>query len=210
MALNRCYAIKFGSICYLCRMKKKLAILASGTGSNAAQLVQHFANHSAAEVAVLISNNPHSGIFALGQTHGVATVLHPNEDFVTGEAVVTTLQAHQVDLIVLAGFLRKIPTSLISAYPNRIINIHPALLPDFGGKGMYGKHVHEAVRQSGTTRTGITIHLVDQQYDHGAHLAQYTCPVEPTDSAEDIAKRVQKLEHAYYPVEVEKYVEQLG
>jgi phosphoribosylglycinamide formyltransferase-1 len=210
MTLNRCYAIKFGSIYYLCGMKKKLAILASGTGSNAAQLVQYFTNHPTAEVAVLISNNPHSGIFALGQTHGIATVLHPNDDFVNGESVVSSLRAHQVDLIVLAGFLRKIPTTLISTYPNRIINIHPALLPDFGGKGMYGKYVHEAVRQSGTTRTGITIHLVDQQYDHGAHLAHYTCPVEPTDSVGDIAKRVQELEHAYYPVEVAKYLNQLS
>jgi phosphoribosylglycinamide formyltransferase 1 len=191
-------------------MKKKIAILASGTGSNAEQLVRYFSDHPEITVTHLITNNPKSGIFAIGQTYGIESVLFSNEDFVTGEQVLRYIKPQRIDLVVLAGFLRKIPELFLQAYPNRIVNIHPALLPDFGGKGMYGTHVHEAVRQSGVNQTGITIHLVDNQYDHGTQIAQYTCQVDPNDTVADIAHKVQLLEHSYYPSEVEKYLKNLS
>jgi phosphoribosylglycinamide formyltransferase 1 len=187
-------------------MKKRIAILASGTGSNAAQLVRYFNNHSSAEVVLLVSNNPNSGVFDIGLTHSIDALFITNQEIVSGEKLVDALVKHKIDLVVLAGFLRKIPQTTLQAFPNRIINIHPALLPDFGGKGMYGNHVHEAVRQSGATQTGITIHLVDDQYDHGAHLAQYSCAVKPEDTVDRIAEKVQKLEHEFYPIEVEKFI----
>jgi len=187
-------------------MKKRLAIFASGNGSNAEKLMHYFAENPHAEVTLVVSNKPDAGVLKHAENHTVETCVFENADFVSGEKVLANLQQRDIDYIVLAGFLRKIPDTLIAAYAGRIINIHPALLPKFGGKGMYGMHVHTAVKEAGETKTGITIHLVDEEFDNGEHLAQYTCPVTAEDTPATIAAKVQSLEHQYFGPTIEKYI----
>lgn len=187
-------------------MKKRLAIFASGNGSNAEKLMHYFAENPHAEVVLVVSNKSDAGVLKHAENHMVETCVFENADFVSGEKVLANLQQRDIDYIVLAGFLRKIPDTLIAAYARRIINIHPALLPKFGGKGMYGMHVHTAVKEAGETKTGITIHLVDEEFDNGEQLAQYTCPVNAEDTPATIATKVQSLEHQYFGPTIEKYI----
>lgn len=183
-----------------------LAIFASGTGSNAQKIIQHFQNHPNIRVALVVSNKPAAGVLDKAAAAAIPTLLIEKERFFRGDSFHPELSSHGIDFIVLAGFLWKVPPALIKAYPSRIINIHPALLPKYGGKGMYGNFVHEAVIAAGEKESGITIHYVDEQYDHGGTIFQVTCPVLTDDTPETLANRIHALEHQHFPAVIESVV----
>lgn len=184
----------------------KIAVFASGTGTNAAKLIDYFNTSSVARVALVVCNKPGAGVLALADKAGIPTLIIEKEMFFRGDAYLPQLQAAGIGFLVLAGFLWKVPQALIDAFPRRIVNIHPALLPKFGGKGMYGQYVHEAVLQAGERETGITVHYVDEHYDSGDIIFQTACPVLDDDSPETIAARIHQLEHLHYPRVVEEAV----
>lgn len=186
----------------------RIAIFASGTGTNADKIMTHFSDLPGSDVVLILSNRPDAGVLQYAEKHGVATLVFDRPTFYQSESVLEALQAAQVDWVVLAGFLWLVPEYLIHAYPKRIINIHPALLPDFGGKGMFGSHVHEAVAKAGIEQTGITIHYVNAKYDDGAIIFQATCVIEKGDQPNDIAAKVHKLEHRYFPKVLENLIRQ--
>lgn len=185
-------------------MSLKIAILASGSGSNAENIIRYFSTGEKFAFPVIISNKPDAFVHERAQTLGIPSVTFSREDFLSGEPVLNFLKEKEIDCIVLAGFLMKVPEVLINAYPDRIINVHPALLPKYGGKGMYGRHVHEAVAAAGETETGITIHYVNSHYDEGNVIFQAKCPVSPTDTADMIAEKVHALEYEYFPKVIEE------
>lgn len=185
---------------------KKIAVFASGNGTNAENLIRYFQKHPSAKVVAVFSNNPRAGVIQKAEALGVACEQFDRQQFTQVNDILHKLKYYGVDLIVLAGFLWKIPSRMIKEYPKRIINIHPALLPDFGGKGMYGKRVHEAVLQSGKTQSGITIHLVNEQYDKGEIIFQAKTGVEKTDTADDLANKIHRLEYKYFPKVIEQYL----
>jgi phosphoribosylglycinamide formyltransferase-1 len=184
----------------------KIAVFASGTGTNAAKLIDYFKTSPVARVALVVCNKPGAGVLTLAEKAGVPTLLIEKEKFFRGDAYLPQLKEAGIEFLVLAGFLWKVPQALIDAFPRRIVNIHPALLPKFGGKGMYGQYVHEAVLQAGERETGITVHFVDEHYDSGDIIFQTACPVLDGDSPETIAARIHQLEHAHYPRVVEEVV----
>ncbi|HPG12191.1 MAG TPA: phosphoribosylglycinamide formyltransferase, partial [Chitinophagaceae bacterium] len=155
---------------------KKIAVFASGAGSNAQKIIDHFRNHDTIHVALIVSNKPEAAVLKIAARENIPTLVIDKEKFFQGNGYVEELNKEKIDLIVLAGFLWKIPLLLIKAYPEKIINIHPALLPKYGGKGMYGNHVHQAVLNNREKESGITIHFVDEIYDHGQIIFQTTCP----------------------------------
>ena len=183
-----------------------IAIFASGMGSNAKKIIEYFKKSELIKVALVVCNNPAAGVLKIASTENIPVLLIDKERFFRGDAHIPELKAHHVDFIVLAGFLWKIPGGLINAFPGRIINIHPALLPGFGGKGMYGNRVHEAVIAAGEKESGITIHYVDGHYDNGDIIFQAKCPVEAGDTAESLASRVHQLEHKHYPRVIENLI----
>jgi phosphoribosylglycinamide formyltransferase 1 len=183
---------------------KRIAIFASGTGTNAARIIEHFGNHASVQVAMVVCNKPQAGVLSVAAHHQIETLLIDRDRFFSGDGYVTLLQEKKIDWIILAGFLWKVPPTLLQGYKGHIVNIHPALLPAFGGKGMYGQHVHEAVIASKNTESGITIHQVDEEYDHGATLFQARCPVLPDDTAHTLAARIHALEHQHYPRVIEE------
>ena len=176
-----------------------IAIFASGAGSNAAQIIQHFSSSAKIKIALIVCNKPGAGVLNIAANAGIPSLLIEKEQFFKGDTYLPELQKHPIDFIVMAGFLWKIPKTLINAYPKKIINIHPALLPKYGGKGMFGHHVHEAVINNKETESGITIHYVDELYDNGAVIFQATCTVDKNDSADSLSKKIHLLEHAHYP-----------
>jgi len=180
-------------------MAQNLIIFASGAGSNAQAIIDHFREDPEVRISLIVCNKPGAGVLSIAARENIPTLLVEKERFFRGDAYVPEISSHTPGLVVLAGFLWKLPPALVEAFRGRIINIHPALLPRYGGKGMYGHHVHEAVKASGDRHTGITIHQVDERYDHGAPIFQALVAVEPDDSPESIAKKVQKLEHQHYP-----------
>jgi phosphoribosylglycinamide formyltransferase-1 len=188
----------------------KLAIFASGAGSNAQKLIEYFGAEGAGDqkinIGLVVSNKQEAGVLKIATANQIPTLIIDKDPFFKGDAYVGELQGAGIDFIVLAGFLWKVPAKLIQAYPGAIVNIHPALLPKYGGKGMYGHFVHEAVINNKDLESGITIHLVDEQYDHGAHLFQATCPVLADDTANTLAARIHQLEHAHYAQVIEKAV----
>lgn len=184
--------------------KVRLAIFASGTGSNAQKIIERFKNSDGIEVALVVSNKAEAGVLHIANTHAIETLIIEKERFFKGDGYISTLKEKGIDWIILAGFLWKMPPAMIKAWPGHIINIHPALLPAYGGKGMYGKHVHEAVIAAGESQSGITIHYVDELYDHGDHIFQATCSVEKTDTADSLAQKIHVLEHRHFGEEIEK------
>lgn len=182
----------------------RLAIFASGAGSNALKIIEHFEGHATIKVVLVACNKPGAGVLSIARQNNIDALLIEKENFFRGDGYVDALKSYQVNFIVLAGFLWKIPDTLISAFPGSIINIHPALLPGFGGKGMYGNHVHEAVLAAGEKESGITIHYVDGHYDNGDIILQSTCMVETNDTPETLAAKVHALEHRYYPQVIEE------
>ena len=183
----------------------RIAILASGSGTNAQRLMEHFHLHQHAEVALIGCDQPKAGVVQRAWAHQVPIYLFSGAGLKDG-TVQRELQGQRIDLIVLAGFMRLVPLEVVQAYPDRIINIHPALLPKFGGKGMYGHHVHEAVIAAKEAESGITIHYVNERYDEGEHIAQFRCPVLPNDTPDSLSERIHGLEHAHYPEVVERIV----
>jgi phosphoribosylglycinamide formyltransferase-1 len=184
---------------------KKIVIFASGSGSNAEKIILHFRNSSSVVVAGIFSNKPDAKVLDRAQMFNIPSFVFTKEEL-NSNAVLEQLDEIQPDLIVLAGFLLKFPAEIIHSYTNKVINIHPALLPKYGGKGMYGMSVHRAVLENKEAETGITIHYVNEYYDEGAIIAQYRTNVESCISAEEIANEVQKLEHVFFPLEVEKLI----
>ncbi|WP_240409922.1 phosphoribosylglycinamide formyltransferase [Flavisolibacter nicotianae] len=189
--------------------KHRLAVFASGAGSNAQKLIDYFKTSPFATVALIVCNKAGAGVLSIAEKEGIPSLLIEKEQFFRGNAYLPQLQEAGIDFLVLAGFLWKIPQVLISAYPKRMVNIHPALLPKFGGKGMYGQYVHEAVLQAGEMETGITIHYVDEHYDNGDIIFQTACPVLDGDTPEVVANRIHQLEHLHYPRVVEEVVRNL-
>lgn len=187
-----------------------MAVFASGSGTNAERFIEYFKDSSLAEVALVCCNNPDAFVLERARRHGVPAWLFTNQELKSGEPVLRKLQEEKIDFIVLAGFLRLIPAELVEAYPDRIVNIHPALLPKWGGKGMYGMRVHEAVLQAREMETGITIHYVNNRYDEGNIIFQASCPVQPEDTVEDIARKIHQLEHRHYPSVVEDLLKKLA
>jgi phosphoribosylglycinamide formyltransferase-1 len=186
--------------------KFRLAIFASGSGTNAQEIINYFKNHAAIEVALVLSNNPKAYVLTRAADSDIPSRIFDKQIYLESEQILDWLRAYQVTHVVLAGFLWLVPPYLIRAYPHRIINIHPALLPKYGGKGMYGTRIHELVKSSGEVETGITIHLVDDNYDEGRILFQAQCVVEPTDTPQTIAAKVHELEYRFYPKIIEKMV----
>lgn len=190
-------------------MKKRIAIFASGTGSNAERFMEHFKASALAEVVLILSNNTDAGVLQKAKRHEVRTVVVSNKEAASGEGMTALMKQHSVDFIVLAGYMRLIPIELTRAYDRKMVNIHPSLLPKYGGKGMYGGHVHEAVIAAGEAESGITIHYVNEVYDDGEVLFQTTCNVDSGDNADALAQKIHALEHQHYPVVVEKLLTSL-
>jgi len=182
----------------------RIAILASGGGSNARKIIEYFAENPVAEVVLLLSNNAKSGIFEFGPEYGIPALLLEKSQYTDAAYQISLFKEHQIDLIILAGYLKLIPAALIQVYPNQILNIHPSLLPKFGGKGMYGMRVHEAVMASEEHRSGITIHFVNEVYDEGEILLQRALMIDETWDAKQLQQEVQRLEHQYFPTTIEK------
>lgn len=187
-------------------MKQKIAIFLSGSGSNARNICTYFKNHEAIEVAMLLSNKENSGAKAIGEAFNIPSIVFNREQFYHSEFVINELTKHQINTIILAGFLWLIPENLLDRYPNQIINIHPALLPKYGGKGMHGMHVHEAVWQHKEKESGITIHFCNKEYDKGKVLFQTRVALDETDTPEIIAHKVLALEHQYFPKVIEGFL----
>lgn len=185
---------------------KKLALLASGTGSNAQKIIDYFRHHDHIEVSLIVSNKPKAGVLQIAQKEDIPFIVLSRESFYKTHHLVRQLQTRQIDFIILAGFLWLVPDYLIKAFTNQIINIHPALLPNYGGKGMYGMHVHEAVKKNGESESGITIHYVNENYDEGQIIKQVTCSISSNDAPLDIRNKVLVLEHYHYPRVIESLI----
>lgn len=184
----------------------RLAIFASGGGSNAAQIINHFKNNPTINVALVATNKRDACVVQIASAANIPVLHLERERFYKGDGFTSILKEHAINFIVLAGFLWKVPATLISAFRGAIINIHPALLPKFGGKGMYGQHVHGAVIEAGEKESGITIHFVDEIYDHGAIIFEDRCLVLPDDTALSLSQRVLALEHKHYPLIIERVI----
>jgi phosphoribosylglycinamide formyltransferase-1 len=186
---------------------KQIAIFSSGAGSNAKKIIDHLAalnanGNSTASVSLIVCNKPDAGVLKIATENNIPVLIIEKEKFFRGNAYTDELKAAGIDFIVLAGFLWKVPDALIKAFRGKMINIHPALLPKYGGKGMYGNFVHEAVIANKEKESGITIHYVDEVYDHGQIILQATCIVSENDTPETLAKKVQLLEHRHFPAAV--------
>lgn len=191
-------------------MKKRIAIFASGSGSNAQKILEYFKDNSIAEVSIILSNNPDAYVLQRADNFETPTHVFDRDEFYKTDDVVALLKDLQIDLIVLAGFLWLIPSNLLNAFPNRIINIHPALLPSFGGKGMYGDRVHQAVLAAKEEESGITIHYVNEKFDEGEIIHQSKYKIDPNDTVELIRFKGQQLEHQYYPKTIENIIKELN
>lgn len=184
---------------------KRIAVLASGSGTNAQRLIEHFRAHPTAQVVLVCCDQPQAGVLQRAWDLHVPSCLFSGKELRDG-TLLRELQQQRIDLLVLAGFMRLIPPEMVRAFPDRIVNIHPALLPKYGGKGMYGHNVHEAVVAAKESESGITIHLVNERYDEGRILFQAKCPVLADDTPDSLAERIHSLEHAHYPQVLEKLI----
>ena len=184
---------------------KNIAILASGEGTNAERVIRYFEEKEGIKVAVVIASRQAAGVVKRAELLHVPCRVIGSAGFASGEAL-RVLREYATDFVVLAGFLLRIPGDILQAYPQRIVNIHPSLLPKFGGKGMYGMHVHEAVLEAGEEESGITIQYINDRYDEGDYIFQARCPVLPSDTPETLASRVHQLEYLYYPEVIERLI----
>ena len=183
---------------------KNIAIFASGSGSNAENIANYFAGSDYAQVTLIVANNPNAYVLERAKKLNIESITVTKAEFMAADTLIEELQKRNIDFIVLAGFLLLVPQKFIDAYPGRIVNIHPALLPKYGGKGMYGDRVHEAVVAAKESESGITIHLIDGDYDQGTTFFQATCPVLPTDTPHDVAEKVHALEYKHFPHVIEE------
>lgn len=183
---------------------KKIAIFASGSGSNAENIANYFSNNDNVEISLILTNKSDAFVLERAKKLGVKSVVFSKLEFIETDRIVTVLKESNVDLVVLAGFLLKIPENLIKAFPNKIVNIHPALLPKYGGKGMYGDKVHQSVVGANETESGITIHYVNEHYDEGKIIFQAKCVVEASDTFEEVASKIHSLEYKHFPEVIER------
>jgi phosphoribosylglycinamide formyltransferase-1 len=183
---------------------KKIAIFASGSGTNVENIAQYFSAHKYIKVELILTNKKKAYVIQRAENLGIPYIIFSKEELYDTNKIKDILVEHEIDLIVLAGFLLLIPEHLINAFPDRIINIHPALLPKYGGKGMYGIKVHEKVKENGDHETGISIHFVNKHYDEGQIIHQAKCKVDEDDTPEDIARKVHQLEYEEYPKVIEQ------
>ena len=190
-------------------MKKRIAIFASGSGSNAQKIMEHFKRNPEAEVVLILTNNPQAYVLQRADNFEIPSHIFSRQEFYDTDTVIRLLKNLQVDLIVLAGFLWLVPPTLLKAFPNKIINLHPALLPKYGGKGMYGDHVHKAVLAAKEEESGITIHFVNEKFDEGEILHQSRFKIEPDDNLEMIKFKGQQLEHLHFPRVVENLLKKM-
>lgn len=188
---------------------KNIAIFASGTGSNALKIMEHFQHSTDARIALVVSNNKNAPVLEKAASHQVETLIINRKGFYKSEEIIQIFKEKQIDFIVLAGFMWLVPTYLVLVYENRIVNIHPALLPKYGGKGMYGMNVHQAVHAAQEPETGITIHFVNEHYDEGQIIFQAVCTLTSEDTPEQIALKVRNLEHKNYPKIIEECIKKL-
>jgi phosphoribosylglycinamide formyltransferase-1 len=187
----------------------KIAIFASGAGSNAKNIIQHFALRADVEVSLIATNNAQAGVLQIANSAQIPTLVFNRTEFQNAEEFAQLIASHEIDLVVLAGFLWRVPAAFVAAFEGRILNVHPSLLPKFGGKGMYGHFVHEAVKAAGENESGITVHWVNEHYDEGAIFFQAKCFVEPNDSAADIERKVRALEIAHFPEAIDRAIAEL-
>lgn len=187
----------------------KIAIFASGSGTNAENIIHYFSEKPQFQVALVLANNPDAYVLQRAQKLHVPSCICTKSDFQNPEKILTILDEYEIEFIVLAGFLLKVPEYLLKKFDSRIINIHPALLPKYGGKGMYGDKVHEAVVAAGDTESGITIHYINEHYDEGDIIFQASCPVLPEDTPHDVATKVHALEYKYFPVVIEDVLQRI-
>ncbi|HEY1060746.1 MAG TPA: phosphoribosylglycinamide formyltransferase [Daejeonella sp.] len=190
-------------------MKKRIAIFASGSGSNAQKIMEHFKKHIDAEVVIVLTNNPEAYVLQRADNFEIPSHIFDKHEFYKTNNVVDLLKNLQIDLIVLAGFMWLIPQNLLKAFPNKIINIHPALLPKYGGKGMYGDRVHQAILDAHEEESGITIHFIDEHFDEGEIIHQSRFKIEPGDDLEMLKFKGQQLEHLHYPKVVEQLLKKM-
>jgi phosphoribosylglycinamide formyltransferase-1 len=191
-------------------MAVNISIWASGSGTNAENIILKFKNHPFIRIKMIVTNNPSAGVIQRAEKLKKTVHIIPKSVlYEKVHRVIEFLKEEEIDLIVLAGFLLKVPKEIIQEYPNKIINIHPALLPKYGGKGFYGNHVHAAVLQNKEKETGITIHYVNEEYDEGQIIMQSKCPVLETDTEETLAQRVHQLEYEFYPKVIEQIAEKI-
>jgi phosphoribosylglycinamide formyltransferase 1 len=190
-------------------MKKRIAIFASGSGSNAQKIMEHFKRNSEAEVVLVLTNNPQAYVLQRADNFEIPSHIFSRHEFYETDNIIRLLKNLQVDLIVLAGFLWLVPPAVLKAFPNKIINLHPALLPKFGGKGMYGDHVHKAVLAAGEDESGITIHFVNEKFDEGEILHQSRFKIEAGDNLEMIKFKGQQLEHQNFPRVIESLLKKM-
>ncbi len=190
-------------------MSKNIAIFASGNGTNAENIIRYFQNSELVNVELVLANKETAFVLERARSLNVPFAYMGKAEWTEGTAVLSLLEDRKIDFIVLAGFLARVPDCILHAYPNKIINIHPSLLPKFGGKGMYGDRVHEAVVAAGEAETGITIHYLNERFDEGEIVVQYKCPVLPQDTAADVAKKVHALEYEYYPKVIDRLLTDL-
>ena len=176
-----------------------IAVFASGAGSNAQRIIDTFRNNPSVKIGLIVCNNAEAGVLNIAAKEKISSLLIKKKKFYEEDAYLPELKKHRIDFIVLAGFLWKVPVMLINKYPNKIVNIHPALLPKYGGRGMYGSKVHEAVIAAKEKDSGITIHYVDEIYDHGNIIFQATCDVDENDTPVSLAQKIHQLEHQHYP-----------
>jgi phosphoribosylglycinamide formyltransferase 1 len=183
---------------------KNIAIFASGKGSNAEQISKHFSKNPSGKVMLILTNNPKAGVIERAEKLGIVSVIFDRNTFYYSDEIVDTLNENEIDLVVLAGFLWLIPENILKAFKGRIINIHPALLPKYGGKGMYGQFVHKAVLEAGEEKSGITIHFVNEKYDDGQIIFQAKVNIENGETPESLAQKIHQLEYEHFPKIVEK------
>lgn len=187
----------------------KIAIFASGSGTNAENIIKFSKENKKFEISAIFSNNKNAYVTQRAINHNIKHYIFSRSEFYKTQSILNILKDNNIDFIVLAGFLWLIPEYLIEAYPNKIINIHPALLPKYGGKGMFGMHVHDAVIANKETETGITIHFVNNEYDSGSIIFQTKCPVGESDTPEDVANKIHKLEYEYFPKIISNLIDKL-
>lgn len=188
----------------------RIAIFASGRGSNALNIIKYFQDYNYVKIELIVSNKKDAPVLNLGKQFDIQTVVINRKHFYKTNRVLEKLKAHQIDYVVLAGFLWLVPSNLVKAYSNRIVNIHPALLPKYGGKGMYGMNVHNAVKAANDTASGITIHYVNEHYDEGNIIFQASCPITPDDTPSTIAQKVHELEYKHFPVVIHQLIDELA
>ncbi len=184
----------------------KVAVFASGTGSNAEKIIKYFSDHSFINISLIVCNKPMAGVLDIAREYHIPYIIITREKFFSEDGYSSDLKIAGIDYIILAGFLWKIPKMLVDNYSGRILNIHPALLPKYGGKGMFGNYVHEAVINSGDKESGITVHLVDEWFDNGKKVFQATCPVEEGDTPHSLATRIHELEHRHFAPVIEQFI----